>query len=605
MRGQRSDVGQAFVNPSKEGGNSKARKKRLKKLLAERKDLTARIRLADEEREKAIKDSGQTDAVQGYVTFQTESAFINAVSAYQVSWIQSLGCCYPTHLRLGDRKLRISQAPEPSTIQWENLEYSSRSRFFRQCLTAAIALVAVCISIAFTFLARDFRAKTLEATARPCPGGYYDLDTEQQKDIVAQDIDLAHCYCETMGIYEQWGVGLCSDYLSMTLKSNLMSYGAGFLVVFMNMLFTMLFDRSGSFEKHESLEAMERSNMIRVFLLKFVNTGTLVLLYNQIWLQRLMNIRIDNAPDFDVQWYSTGGISLIIVVSLNAITPHIVPVVRYLLHRSKARRLERHLTEENDTKDEYKLFFTQEDLNAYVGSNAKFCLNYRYTQSLVTFYVCWMYGLSMPLLLIIGALSFFISYWIDKWLFCNFYKTPPLYSDSMGRTCTTLIGVAVVIHLIMSMWSLGTNEKIFNGLDAFMDGKGPPDLNMGALTALVTKAMQKQHLLILETLLLIYLAGLVLSRFSAGVGGGFRTCCRCVFCQATSNQAKKLESTMNTVQIDYSSAIHRGVIKGLASYNILKNPKYQEAFGISPEFADNHKRLSSIRGLNTKDGGMV
>jgi hypothetical protein len=32
--------------------------------------------------------------------------------------------------------------------------------------------------------------------------------------------------------------------------------------------------------------------------------------------------------------------------------------------------------------------------------------------------------------------------------------------------------------------------------------------------------------------------------------------------------------------------------------------RYQEAFAISPEFATTHHRLSSIRGYNTKEGGL-
>ena len=60
---------------------------------------------------------------------------------------------------------------------------------------------------------------------------------------------------------------------------------------------------------------------------------------------------------------------------------------------------------------------------------------------------------------------------------------------------------------------------------------------------------------------------------------------------------------MNTVKVDYRSAMQRGIIKGLASFNIMKNARYAEAFGISAEFAESHKRVSEIRGLNARDGG--
>ncbi len=61
---------------------------------------------------------------------------------------------------------------------------------------------------------------------------------------------------------------------------------------------------------------------------------------------------------------------------------------------------------------------------------------------------------------------------------------------------------------------------------------------------------------------------------------------------------------MNTIQVDYSSARDREIMKGLSSYNILQNPKYQEAFAITPEFAASHNRVTSIRGYNTKEGDL-
>ena len=85
-----------------------------------------------------------------------------------------------------------------------------------------------------------------------------------------------------------WNIHQCHDHLITTSQATATSYGAGFIVVFMNVFFTWLMDRAGGFEKHQSLDEMDKSNMVRVFLLKFVNTGCLVLLYGRKWLQRLV-----------------------------------------------------------------------------------------------------------------------------------------------------------------------------------------------------------------------------------------------------------------------------------------------------------------------------
>lgn len=67
-----------------------------------------------------------------------------------------------------------------------------------------------------------------------------------------------------------------------------------------------------------------------------------------------------------------------------------------------------------EVDDTRKIFYSQEELNAtYLGP--PFRLNYRYTQLLVNFYICWMYAISMPILPLIGAISFFCSYWIGEY----------------------------------------------------------------------------------------------------------------------------------------------------------------------------------------------
>jgi hypothetical protein len=151
-----------------------------------------------------------------------------------------------------------------STIIWENLEFSNKSRFFRKCLTASVALIALLLSVVTTFMARDFKSKVLENARLPCPPA---------AELMDANIDLPHCYCPTLSIIQQWENIQCHEHLTTISKATAASYGAGFIVVLLNYFFTWLMDRAGDFEKHRSLDEMETSNMVRVFLLRFVNTG--------------------------------------------------------------------------------------------------------------------------------------------------------------------------------------------------------------------------------------------------------------------------------------------------------------------------------------------
>ncbi len=271
--------------------------------------------------------------------------------------------------------------------------------------------------------------------------------------------------------------------------------------------------------------------------------------------------------------------------------------------------------------------YTQEELNAvYLGP--PFRLNYRYTQLLVTFFICWMYAISMPILPVIGALSFYISFWVDKFLFCNLYRIPPKYSDDIGARSTSLIGYGILLHIFMSCWILGSNQ-VFTGRIAFGSRNNIIDPNKTNKN--IARVMLKEHIIPLEVIAILFVVGLIMKGSLMTFFKTSMKCLRCLMCMSGS-KISKLKKTLNTVQVAYSAAKARGVIKGLATYNILQNPKYvqsvlgiispfkhytmtndsiacflyryQEAFAISSEFAMSHKRLKSIRGYNTKEGGL-
>ena len=552
------------VNDGKPG-----HRKTLRKLMCEREDLTLAVRAKDEQRNKVIPQNQK--AIEAYVTFETESGFVEAMMKYHMNWFRTYCCCYPERLRFKGARLFVEKAPEPSTIIWENLEYSKSSRSFRKCLTTIVALLAILFSVALTFLARDYKSKVLINASKPCPDGFFDESLDGQLELIRNDIDLSHCYCSTLSVFDQWSIHQCHDNISAKAKATVTGYGAGFIVVFMNIFFTWLMDKAGVFEKHQSLDRMETSNMVRVFLLKFVNTGFLVLLYGQKWLQRLVRISFEDASEFNVDWYATGGTSLMTVMFLNIISPHVGAFIGYFRHKSKIRRLEKSLAVDKETNDKHRIWYTQEELNDFYRG-PPFKIHYRYSQVLVTIYVCWMYAVSMPIMPLFGAVSCYVSYWVDKYLFCNFYRTPPMYSDDMGKRSTKILGYLVIVHLIMSIWMMGceeifvgepiSNEDSYSSQLAGVDSTLPSFLNK----------LRKKHLVPLVGILIAYIAGQLFSNISSAFLSRVCGCLRCLTCM-TSSKVKHLTSSMCTVQVDYSNARDREIIKGLATYNILQNPK--------------------------------
>ena len=397
----------------KQKGEKSASRRRIRKLLRERNRLTSQVDIKDAER--ALNVSAQPDVIQAFVTFDTEEGFVKAISEYSLNWIRSISCFYPKRLRIGGAKIRVKQAPEPSTLVWENIEIKERHRFGRKCLTSIIAVLALLLSICFTFYARDYKIKTLNASSGVCPSYFTELSLDEQRAMVETDKTLEHCYCGGLEKAQDLiNDEICEAFVKKKLFTVLTTYGASFIVVFINMFFTTLMDKSGTFEKHQSLDDMESSNMTRLFLLKFLNTGCLVLFYGIKFIQVMMGVKFDDPQNFNIEWYETGGTGLVMVMIINIFSPHIGSFLAYRKYRSKIRKLEQNLTKDKKHVDEkFKIFYSQDELNEiYLGP--PFRLNFRYTILLVNFYVCWMYSISMPLLPMIGAISFFCSYWIGK-----------------------------------------------------------------------------------------------------------------------------------------------------------------------------------------------
>lgn len=143
---------------------------------------------------------------------------------------------------------------------------------------------------------------------------------------------------------------------------------------------------------------------------------------------------------------------------------------------------------------------------------AQFHLSTRYAQLLVTYYICLIYGTGVPLLYPIGCVSFATTYWVDKWLFMRFYRSPPHYSDEICVRAARLTAFpALLVHLAMSIWILG-NESIFisnaGGAGASSAYWIEGSLNaQGAIWDSIAAKICQKHVMLLTMTLIVYLVG--------------------------------------------------------------------------------------------------
>ena len=414
-----------------------------------------------------------------------------------------------------------------------------------------------------------------------------------------KDSPILHCYCNELGFVEQYNDPLCKDYVKAQTIALATVIGACCSVTGINTFFTWLMNKSAKYEKHQSMDSMEASVMSRTFLLKFINTGCLVLLYNQEWLKTGLRISLTVDADFSKSWYETAGQSLIGIMIMTILSPHISPWYRM---RTMTNRIKEILSNKVDLKGEVDEvpFYTQDDMNA-VFLGPEFHMDLRYSQALVNFFICFMYMAGMPIMPFIGCACFYVNYWADKYLFCNFYRIPPQYSDTMGRMATWLFGLSIVVHLLMSIWILG-NKAIFVS-ESFDAGQAMEEYESDYNPLQFHDSLKQRHVVPLAAFLCLIVGGWFINRQTKEFTHFTKNIINFFTC-GSGNKTDTLMSTMNTVDITYTRAKERGLIKGLNTYNILRNPKYIEAFNIDQDFADKHKHVASIRKLNLNNRTM-
>ena len=102
---------------------------------------------------------------------------------------------------------------------------------------------------------------------------------------------------------------------------------------------------------------------------------------------------------------------------------------------------------------------TQQELeNVYIGP--ELFLDERYAQMLAAIFFSLTYSTALPLLVPLLLIFFVVLYWVDKFLFCRVYRTPPQYSWHLAARAGVLLPIAGLFHLAFGVWMLSNQDII-------------------------------------------------------------------------------------------------------------------------------------------------
>lgn len=531
--------------------------------------------------------------IAAFVTFNYVTDQQLALEKYTHRSFISMLCGHP-ELNLNGKYLNVRQAAEPSVIVWENIQFTDSDRFGRNVATFLMSLLLVAISLAMIFSSKYLEQKANangSGNAQLCPTNFYTFSEEQQLAITEQYSSLLYCYCGELSL--QTTSSVCTDYFTRQAQAQVLTYFASFIVIIVNNLIVRMVRYSAQFEKHHSSDGQSMSIFLRLFILKYINTAAVFFINgNNVILQKLFGIKdaTSSSVEFGSTWYSTVAVTIVLVQLGDAFNAQLGNLKEYtfLEHRKKLSRADP------------KFALTQDELNrSHVGPQFEFAFNY--AQIMSTFFVCLTFSTGIPVLYPIAAFNFLLFYFSEKYMFIHLYKIPPHFTTLVGRRATTLIPIAILMHLAMSIWMLSNNELFVSKektqsdevlVSSFKFGGTIRDKIVGQATfplfmtfcaVIVVHLMYFYYKYSRKTIDRVYdfLFGFVTLRKKEA-------------------KIKKEQKENWKAKVPFARAVLRNLIKGLSSYNILRNPEYKEAFGITWKFAVENKGVRAVRRMKAK-----
>lgn len=334
-----------------------------------------------------------------------------------------------TRLTFSGECLRVSEAPPPSDVFWENLDFPFSRRTAQTLKVFLICSIICCGVIMVIAVARSKAESSERVTSLTCSGGVNDH----------QD-----CICALAGyqnVIRDEPTGLrdrCSDWLGKRSQSYLwwsMSssvsmvtiVGAGFIV-----------GHLARVERPRSITALNKSIMNMSTIMYVLALGTIRVFINAKLPFNILSL-FGNGKYTDLvpEWYVFVGSSVMLTLGLNSLYP-VCEVLRgpsdycWLWFRRSRQKLITDL------------------LDLYTPSAFPFAL--RHAEQLAQLFACLTFCGGMPVLSVYLIITFWLHYWCDKYVFLRSSKTPPRYTHHLILHQVRLVQCAVWMHCSFSVW---------------------------------------------------------------------------------------------------------------------------------------------------------
>lgn len=228
-------------------------------------------------------------------------------------------------------------------------------------------------------------------------------------------------------ICQSWG----TDVLYAPFFSSLVSFVTVFINFILREIVIIMIIKIGFHTETSQANYI----MIFIFIVQFFNTAILINLVNANTNEAGLKLGIFNGnyPDFNFNWYSDIGATIVYTMVFNAFWPFIEIAMNYgtsLIFR---------ILDRGFTLSQYKTKSKtiQQYIDLYSGPD--YLIHYKYSRTLNNIFVTFMYGLALPWLIPVCLFTLVVDYLVEKICIVYYYKDPPSYDNKLNLTAICIM----------------------------------------------------------------------------------------------------------------------------------------------------------------------
>lgn len=448
------------------------------------------------------------EAVSAFVTFERGEARDWVIEQYSGGFAGWL--CQEDNLRLHGRRVKLIEAPPPSSIMWANLHFSSFNRCVRQTTTLAICLAMLSASFLLLWFAswkqnQYTQSSKLQSCTAALISDYNTYSNVTQTNALAKmstDSSILYCWCSSTTAGAPAWATMSLTQLTNAVKPATWPANAATWVVPGSTSTGSTFpasmcpyqvcprwfelDVSGVWNQDYCVQWVtgrsvtiglliaaavavliintglgEAMRFLTVFeghsTVDNMNTSLAFRLFSASFLNTaalvvLINIawpwKVSDSEGYLTGSYSDFTTGWYQTVGTALVTTMLINIGSPHVYWILAACYFWRTTSNPDLTAP-----TQRELNEkMVGPGYDWALRYAIIYN--TLFVCYTFSAGMPIMIPIAFVSFAIFYYIEKVLFLWYYRKPPSFGAQMQMAMTRLLPVSIILHLAFGVWQL-------------------------------------------------------------------------------------------------------------------------------------------------------